>query len=91
MGGMVLTMWLVGLGVIGGSAGGALWLERAECQLRAVPRLLGATASPPRRDCACGDLCDDDAKDQDVKDEDVAEHDVCDGCDPDEEDEKAAQ
>jgi hypothetical protein len=91
MNGMVFAMWLVGLGVIGGSKPGMLWLERAECHLRSVPRLLGAKASPAHRDCPCGDLCDDDVQDQDAKDDDVDERDVCDGCDPDEQDEKAAE
>jgi len=59
--------------------------------LRSVPRLLGAQASPGHRDCPCGEVCDLDVKDQDVKDDDADDHDVCDGCDPDEQEEKEAE
>ena len=93
MNGLLVTLWLIGLGVLGGSKPGAAWLERAECHLRSVPRLLGAKASvsPGHRDCPCGEVCDDDAKDVDVKDVDTDDHDVCDGCDPDEEEEREAE
>ena len=91
MNGFVVAMWLLGLGALGGSRPGAMWLERAECHLRSVPRLLGAKPVAGHRDCPCGDVCDDDVKDQDVKQDDVDDHDVCDGCDPDEDEEKAAE
>ena len=53
--------------------------------------MLGAKPVAGHRDCPCGDVCDDDVKDQDVKQDDVDDHDVCDGCDPDEDEEKAAE
>jgi hypothetical protein len=96
MNSFVLTMWLLGAGILGSSPGGAVLLAHVRCQLRSLPALLatgdGATGCPCGKDCD-QDVEDKDAADKDVEDKDVEDKDACDGCgsEDDEHEEGAAE
>jgi len=91
MNGFVVTMWLLGAGMLGASPSGVVLMAHARCQLRSVPVLLATGEVRPG--CPCGKGCaedveDKDVVDKDVEDKDVEDQDACDGCDTDTDDQE---